>query len=398
MLADAHSSHNKRIAGRLSVRSSLIAVAVCLGLLWVTILFGTLSDNRRNPTAWEKTQSWLLWETTPVSITYRLDDGGLACKAEREPDWQLWYSQEELHGAELWYYRIAVAEWNYRFTESDTESIGVCFYPNKREAYFAASELSPSGSRFYSRTGLFTRRVVEAQPDSSRKVWLYKNALIFYEGEDAEVAAALTAFLGEPAADGQRTDPAETKQTFTETVRLFLYWKWWPTILILTALGAGIALCLYFAFYPPGRKNLKPDAFVQLMKGKGVTLLAAGQVTADPYGGFPGVKAVRNFLPDNAASLRMLAKLPFKAADGNVEAIDRLGLVSVLFFKNEKTVAAAMEQLSPMGDRLEKKDGRIIRLGFSVDRMILPYKNTLVYYNGRDEILRSALNDLRQGK
>lgn len=398
MPADARSSFDERIVGKFSLRSSLIALAVFLGVLWAIALGSIISKNQLDMTTEGARQSWQLWDVNPDSLKFRMNEGGFICEQQKAPDWQIGWTREELHGAVVRYYRIAIGDWNYKFTESDTGRIGVCFYENKREAYFAASEFSPSGSRFYSRTGLLTRRVIEIQPDSSRRAWLYKNTLIFYEGKDAEIAAALTAFLGEPAADGQRTDPAETKQTFGETVRLFIFWKWWPAILLLTVLGAVIALCLYFAFFPPGRKKLKPDAFVRLMKGKGVTLLAAGQVTADPYGGFPGAKAVRNFLPEQADILRMLAKLPFQAADGNMEAIDRLGLISVLFFKNEKAAAAAMELLSPMGDRLEKKDGHIIRLGFSVDRMASPYKNTLVYYNGRDEILRAALNDLRQGK
>ena len=200
MPADARSPFDERVVGKLSLRSSLIALAVFLGFIWAIALGSIISKNQLVMTAQEANRA--LWDVSPDILQYQLVDGGLACKPQKEPDWQIGYSREQLHGTAVRYYRIAPGDWNYKFTESDTESIGVCFYENKREAYFAASAFSPSGSRFYSRTGLLTRRVAETQANPFRKIWQFKNTLIFYEGEDAEITAALTAFLGEPAADG----------------------------------------------------------------------------------------------------------------------------------------------------------------------------------------------------
>lgn len=168
-------------------------------------------------------------------------------------------------------------------------------------------------------------------------------------------------------------------------------------IIVLAVLGAWIIFCLGMAFVPR-RKKLTVQSFAEELKKTGLHVRKAEQVTSAPYGSLPDVESVCCFVPDNASSVRALARLSYEAPDGNAEAIDRLGLVSVYFFGSWKKAAAAKAMLSPAGDRLEKKDGTAVRLSYSPDRMVFLYKNTLIYYNGRDEILRAALNDLRQGK
>ena len=164
-------------------------------------------------------------------------------------------------------------------------------------------------------------------------------------------------------------------------------------IIVLAVLGAWIVFSLCMAFVPR-RKKLMAQSFAEELKKMGLHVRKAEQVTSAPYGSLPGAESVCSFVLDNESSVRALARLSYDAPDGNVDAIDRLGLVSVYFFDSGKKAAAAKAMLPPAGDRLEKKDGTAVRLIYSPDRMVFLYKNTLVYYNGRDKAVRAALGTL----
>jgi hypothetical protein len=184
--------------------------------------------------------------------------------------------------------------------------------------------------------------------------------------------------------------PVEPEQT-SET---FLRWKGWPELLGLLIVAAVDILCFVFWLRLP-QLRASSDALLRACSAQGIVLLPVPAVTDDPYGGaFPGAKA-ENFIRSGAESERLLESLAESAPDGGREAIDRLEMVSVLCFKSRKKAAAARARLSLQGDRLEG-DGRIVRLGYSLDRMVIRHKNMLIYYNGRCEAIRAALDGLRE--
>lgn len=384
-----------RVIGRVSVRHTLLALALFLSLIWVICLGNFIIENS-GEVYYDTYTAGLVLKVSPDTLDYRIMDSGLTCERTDQPKQEIPYTKEQMQAWRLLYYDIAFGERNYKFSKENTdyENIAVCFYLKVREATAAASQFSPSGDQFYRRTGIMSSETITVSPNPNRKIWQLHNALIFYEGEDAAVVEALTGFLGTPIADGM-SKAIVNPQSFLKKFQLLVSWNWWPHILFLVLLAAVIFLCLYFFFFPPGWNKLTPEKFLHLMKEKGVPVLKVEQVTADPYGGFPGRKAVCNYIAGDAAGMRT-AYGNLSHISGDSEAIDRLELISVLFFSNAKKAEAARSMLSSMGDRLEKKDGSVVRLGFSIDRMVVSYQNTLIYYNGRDHAVRTALLSLSE--
>lgn len=386
-----------RVIGRVSVRHTLLALALFLSLIWI-ICLGNFMIEQKDEIYYDQYASNIALKVSPNTLDYCIMDSGLTCEKTDQPKYEIPYTKEQLQAGQLLYYDIAFGERDYKFSKEnvDYENIAVCFYLHVREAAAAASQFSPSGDQFYRRTGIMSCEPIAVSPNPNRKIWQLHNTLIFYEGEDTAVIEALTEFLGTPAADGM-SKAAVNPQSFLNKLYLLVSWNWWPYILFLALLAAVIFLCLYFFFFPPGWNKLTPEKFLHFMKGKGISVLKVEQVTIDPYGGFPEKKAVCNYVVDDASGARMVLGNSSQLAN-DAETIDRQRLISVLFFSNAKKAGAARSMLSDMGDRLEKKDGSIVRLGFSIDRVVVQYQNTLIYYNGRDGAVRTVLRSLQDTK
>lgn len=151
-------------------------------------------------------------------------------------------------------------------------------------------------------------------------------------------------------------------------------------VLILTVLGIWILFWLCMAFIPRQEK-LVPEHFIRHLRQKGLLLQNAEQVTAVPYGNLPGSASVCIYHTGSAAVQRFLAQLPQQAEDGNAWAVNRLGLLAVYFFPNRKKALSAQVFVSSF------RDCRVVY-----------YKNTIICYYGKDQLVHTFLLSLQDKK
>lgn len=86
-----------------------------------------------------------------------------------------------------------------------TGAVWVGFYDLPESAAEAVSGLSADGSRLVT-AGLGGDRTIGIGRDSNRRIYLYENTVVYYEGGDDAVYTALEKLCGEPVADGRNTE------------------------------------------------------------------------------------------------------------------------------------------------------------------------------------------------
>lgn len=300
----------------------------------------------------------------------------------------------------LYVEKVTLISEDYADLPVEERQFTVEYWIDYGDAQINGFSLSPSGARFTLRTGLFSWETVQLPADENRFVWKdsarigssssvvwFESYLLYYDGGNEQIENLLQDVLGDPIADGQKTDPPVMEKTLSNRLRWFIQWEYGlETIYCLIAVLLGIFF-LILALRP---SKMDPaaasDWFVSRMKKAGVPLAPYGRVVQGPLGKLPGELSFHAWLP--AYSAGDIRRGEWEAERQLSSAFPE-NLLAVSFFSSSWAAKKAAGAIAPSGDRL--KEGRRPPLAYTRKRLLYRRETMIIYYAGKDERIHLAL-------
>lgn len=264
---------------------------------------------------------------------------------------------------------------------------------SRRSGWEALRLLSPSGERLTLRGGVFPGDAKRFPPDENRRVWLVKYVagsaiytpeyfLVYYDGGNEAVNAALERLLGKPEVDGRAEDPPASGTVLGR----FLAWDRagdFAEGVLLAFVGVFI---LVLAVRPAAKDPAAAGRWLaSRLEKQGVPIAPYGRTSEGPFGKFPGEEAFSAYLP--AYSAGDIRKGEREAGRQGKTAFPE-NLLAVSFFPSAGKAKKAAAMVAPSGDRLKAGS---LRLPYAPSRRLYRKDTMLLYYAGPDRKLAEAL-------